>query len=96
MSAALSAVCEETFTLGARLIADAQADGSLRADVTLDDVFIAYWLNARLGQHAGPDADAASRRHIAILLDGLRADAATPLPSDPAQVAAVVRHLLST
>ncbi len=96
MSAALSAVCEETFTLGARLIAEAQADGSLRADVTLDDVFVAYWLNARLGEHAGPDADAASRRHIAIVLDGLRADAATPLPSDPAHVAAAVRHLLQT
>ena len=95
-SAALNAVCEETFTLGARLIADAQADGSLRADVTLDDVFIACWLSARLSEHAGPDADAASRRHIAILVDGLRAEAATPLPSDPAHVAAVVRHLLQT
>jgi AcrR family transcriptional regulator len=96
MSAALSAVCEETFTLGARLVAEAQADGSLRADVTLDDVFIAYWLNARLGEHAGPEADAASRRHIAIVLDGLRADGATPLPSNPAHVAAAVRHLLAT
>ncbi|OBB26251.1 hypothetical protein A5792_03875 [Mycolicibacterium peregrinum] len=95
-SAALSAVCKDTFTLGARLIADAQADGSLRADVTLDDIFIAYWLNARLGEHSGPDADVASRRHIAILLDGLRADGATPLPSAPAHVAAVVRHLLQT
>jgi hypothetical protein len=30
------------------------------------------------------------------VLDGLRADAATPLPSTPAHVAAVVRHLLQT
>lgn len=96
ISAALNAVCEDVFALGARLVAEAQADGSLRADITLDDVFVAYWLNARLGGHAGPDADAASRRHIAIVLDGLRADAATPLPSDPAHVAAAVRHLLQT
>jgi hypothetical protein len=35
-SDALRAVCEQTFTQAARLITDAQADGSLRNDVTLD------------------------------------------------------------
>jgi AcrR family transcriptional regulator len=91
-SAELSAVCEQSFALGARLIADAQADGSLRGDVTVDDVLVALWLNARLSEHAGPAAGAASRRHIALLLDGLRTDAATPLPADPARVAAADRR----
>lgn len=95
-SAALTAVCEESFALASRLIADAQADGSLRDDVSFDDVFIAYWLNARLSEHAGSEAAAVSRRHIAIVLDGLRTDAATPLPADPADVAATVRHLMQT
>jgi AcrR family transcriptional regulator len=93
-SAALNAVCDESFAIAARLIADAQADGSLRDDVSFDDVFVAYWLNTRLSEHAGPEAGAASRRHIAIVLDGLRADAATALPADQASVAAAVRHLL--
>jgi AcrR family transcriptional regulator len=95
-SAALNAVCEDNFALAARLIAEAQADGSLRDDVSFDDVFIAYWLNARLSEHTGSKAAAVSRRHIAIVLDGLRADAATPLPADRADVAAAVRHLLQT
>ncbi|MCP3812028.1 hypothetical protein NLX62_06790 [Mycobacteriaceae bacterium Msp059] len=30
-----------------RLAPDAPADGSLRADVTLDDIFIAYWAAAQ-------------------------------------------------
>jgi AcrR family transcriptional regulator len=93
-SAALNAVCEENFALAARLIAEAQADGSLRDDVSLDDVFVAHWLNARLSEHAGPEAGAASRRHIAIVLDGLRTGAATALPADQASVAAAIRHLL--
>jgi AcrR family transcriptional regulator len=93
-SAALSAACDESLVLGARLLAEAQADGSLRDDVTFVDVFVVYWLNARLSEHAGPEAGAVSRRHIAILLDGLRTDAATPLPADPADVAAAVAHLL--
>jgi AcrR family transcriptional regulator len=95
-SAALNAVCEDSFALGARLIADAQADGSLRGDVSFDDVFMAYWLNARLSEHAGPEAGAVSRRHIAIVLDGLRTGATTALPADQASVAAAVRHLLQT
>ncbi len=94
-SAALNAVCEEGFALAARLIAEAQADGSRRDDVSLDDVFVAHWLNARLSDHAGPEV-AASRRHIAIVLDGLRTGAATALPADQASVAAAVRHLLQT
>jgi AcrR family transcriptional regulator len=93
-STALREVCDESFTIGARLIADAQADGSLRGDVSFDDVFIAYWLNARLSEHAGPEAAVVSRRHIAIVLDGLRTDAATSLPGDSAAAAAAVQHLL--
>jgi AcrR family transcriptional regulator len=95
-SAALNAVCEDSFALGTRLISEAQADGSLRDDVSFDDVFVAYWLNARLSEHAGPEAGAVSRRHIAIVLDGLRTGATTALPADKASVAAAVRHLLQT
>lgn len=83
-SAALNAACEDSFALAKRLIAEAQADGSLRDDVTFDDVFMAYWLNAQLGEHAGPEGAAASRRHIGIVLDGLRTAAATPLPAKDA------------
>jgi hypothetical protein len=79
-SAALAEACDESYALGARLIADAQADGSLRGDVSFDDVYTAYWLNARVCEHADANAAVASRRHIAIVLDGLRAKAASPLP----------------
>jgi hypothetical protein len=36
-----------------------------------------------------------SRRHIALLLDGLRSDAATALPVDQATAAAAAGHLMT-
>ncbi len=63
-----------------QLIRRAQAAGRLRADVMTDDISM---LMCGLGSatrkaHACPDS---WRRHVAIVVDGLRADAAvTPLP----------------
>ncbi|WP_066898592.1 TetR/AcrR family transcriptional regulator, partial [Mycolicibacterium houstonense] len=72
-SPAIEQICQASLELGSRLITEAQADGSLRADITVDDLFTALWLNACLADHGGPDAAAVARRQIALLLDGLRA-----------------------
>lgn len=93
-SPAVEKVCRAGLELGSRLIADAQADGSLRADVTVDDLFTALWLNACLAGGGGPQAAVVARRQIALLLDGLRSAAATALPGGAAEAAAVAECLM--
>ncbi|KAA0120003.1 TetR/AcrR family transcriptional regulator [Mycolicibacterium sp. P9-22] len=93
-SPAVEKVCRAGLELGSRLIADAQADGSLRADVTVDDLFTALWLNACLADHGGPQAPVVARRQIALLLDGLRSVGQRTLPGGAAEAAAVAARLM--
>jgi AcrR family transcriptional regulator len=76
-----------------RLVARAQEAGALRADIGLPDLglLISAVVDATEGIRAtAPDM---WRRHLAVLFDGLRADAAHPLPGpapDPDEVAAAM------
>lgn len=65
------------------LIRHAQAQGSLRADFVPEDVVLLLLANAgvvRTMRGAAPDA---WRRFVGLMLDGLRADRARPLPPPP-------------
>lgn len=65
------------------LIRRAQAQGSLRADFVPEDVVLLLLANAgvvRAMRAAAPDA---WRRFVGLILDGLRADCARPLPPPP-------------
>jgi AcrR family transcriptional regulator len=77
-----------------RLVARAHAAGVLRADFTDQDVVLLLMANAGLVERAYGIADEASARLIALLLDGLRATAATAGPAAPSagQVLAAMRH----
>jgi AcrR family transcriptional regulator len=77
-----------------RLVARAHAAGVLRADFTDRDVVLLLMANAGLVERAHGITDEASARLIALLLDGLRATAATAGPAGPsaAQVRAAMRH----
>lgn len=90
----LSSACEESVAFGTRLIADAQAEGSLRADLTADDIVVVFWLNAYLTRTVATAAPDAWRRQLAIFLDGLRVDAATALPVAPDAVTAALPVML--
>ena len=74
----LQAEVNEVF---AQLVSRAQASGDLRTDLVLDDIpmfMCGIGLGARK-THACPDA---WRRHISIVIDGLRASSASsPLPT---------------
>jgi AcrR family transcriptional regulator len=94
-STELTAICQDSVTVGSRLLAEAKADGSLRPDLTADDVFLVFWLNAHLTRTTSTVAPDAWRRQIAFLLDGLRAGAATPLPVGPDAVATALPLMLS-
>jgi AcrR family transcriptional regulator len=66
-----------------RLIERAQAEGTLRADFTSADLPLVFWSSGRVIELTEPVAPDHWRRFLALLLDGLRAPAAAPLPGRP-------------
>jgi AcrR family transcriptional regulator len=66
-----------------RLVERAQEQGSLRADFTPEDVPVVFWTAGRVIETTSQVAPDLWRRYLALLLDGLRASAATPLPRPP-------------
>jgi AcrR family transcriptional regulator len=78
-----------------RLLTRAQDSGDLRADFTLPDMAFVTWSITRTIEATGAAHPDAWRRHLAFLLDGLRAAAAHPLPEPPLtdrQVARLLEH----
>jgi len=76
-----------------RLIERAQAAGAMRGDVVAEDIPM-LMAGVGLSRAAGPGAQ--WERHLAVVIDGLRAEGAHPLPSRPlsrAQLDAIVREL---
>lgn len=66
-----------------RLIERAQEQGTLRADFTLEDIPLVLWSGGRVIEATSTVAPELWRRSLGLMLDGLRADAATPLPQPP-------------
>ncbi len=77
---AVQAAMTELHDAMATVMRRAQAAGSLRADVALDDV---PTLMCGLARVVGSSDRPGWERYLAIVLDGLRADRATPLPPAP-------------
>jgi AcrR family transcriptional regulator len=76
-----------------RLIKRAQAAGALRADVVAEDIPM---LLAGVGISRSSGKGISWERHLALVIDGLRAEGAHPLPSKPltrAQLDAMVSEL---
>lgn len=57
----------------------AQEQGAMRADVGLADVRAVFWGVGEVAEVAAETAPELWRRHLHLLLDGLRAPAATPM-----------------
>jgi AcrR family transcriptional regulator len=66
-----------------RLIERAQEQGALRADFTAEDMPLLLWSGGRVIEATATVAPDLWRRYLGLLLDGLRADAATALPHPP-------------
>jgi AcrR family transcriptional regulator len=64
-----------------QVIARAQEQGTLRADFAAEDMPVLFWASGRVlevTKNAAPDY---WRRYLGFVLDGLRAESATPLPA---------------
>jgi AcrR family transcriptional regulator len=61
-----------------RLIGRAKEQGSLRGDYTVGDLLLALWSFAPVLEATAEVAPNVWRRHLQILLDGMRAEGATP------------------
>src|SRR6266536_1811889 len=66
-----------------RLIERAQEQGAMRADFTAEDMPVVFWAGGRVIEATAAVAPEFWRRHLGLLLDGLRAEAATPLQHPP-------------
>ncbi|MDJ0345815.1 helix-turn-helix domain-containing protein [Streptomyces sp. H10-C2] len=76
--------------LSCAILDRAQRAGVVRPDLTPEDLAFLIWSQARITQATREIAPRAWRRHLALLLDGFRAERAHPLPEPamtPGQVA---------
>jgi len=65
------------------LVERAQRAGVPRPDVDLTDIGLLVWASVRATEGVRTVTPDAWRRHLALVLDGLRTDAAHPLPGRP-------------
>jgi AcrR family transcriptional regulator len=75
------------------LIERAQKQGDLRPDFTVEDLPLVFFSTGRVIEATAEVSPDVWRRHLGIVLDGLRTEAATPLPAPPltrAQVGEIV------
>jgi len=66
-----------------QLVARAQAEGRLRPDFSAEDLPVVFRALGRVIEATGEGAPELWRRYLALVVDGLRAGAATPLPVPP-------------
>jgi AcrR family transcriptional regulator len=95
----LMALCESSHAAAARIIERAQQAGALRPDFTRGDLLFVFGTNALLARASADAAPTAWRRGVAFMLDGLRTEAARPLPAGPLteeQLAQVLGGLTGT
>lgn len=67
----------------AQLIERAKQAGAMRADLASEDLAFVIWGIAQTVERTADVAPRLWRRHLALLLDGFRAEAAHPLPEPP-------------
>lgn len=67
----------------ARLVARGHREGALRLDFSPQDIALVLWSGESVIERSADLSPELWRRHLGLLLDGLRPAAATPLPSPP-------------
>ncbi|MCU1605933.1 MAG: transcriptional regulator, TetR family [Modestobacter sp.] len=78
------------------LLERARSAGELRPDVTVEDVVLVLLANAGVVRRTAEHAPAASRRLVALLLDGMHAAAASPGSAPPPDPESLARAIAGT
>jgi AcrR family transcriptional regulator len=86
-----AAIRRELRPLLLRLVERAQAQGSLRADLSPEDIPLLLWAGDGVIECAANVDPQVWRRYLGLLMDGLRSDAATPQEYAPLTRAQVDR-----
>jgi AcrR family transcriptional regulator len=82
-AAGLAATQDRIGDIAARIIRRAQEQGSLRPDLTTEDLAFVIWSQSGINHATRDIAPRAWRRHLYLMLDGFRAEHAHPLPEPP-------------
>ena len=83
-STALSTQRDEVIKIASRLLRRAQEAGAIREDIDIGDVVLAVVLVSKLIPPSNDElGEMVFRRLIALMMDGLRGAACTPLPGRP-------------
>ena len=90
----VEAARKRAYDLSRRIVERAQAEGSLRPDVTAEDLAFIVWAHSRVSEATHAIDPHAWRRYLALTLDGLRTTAAHPLPAPPLRPRQVLRAQL--
>jgi AcrR family transcriptional regulator len=79
------------YELSCRIVERAQTEGSLRPDITAEDLAFIVWAHTRVSEATHAIDPRAWRRYLALTLDGFRTRAAHPLPAPPLRPRQVLR-----
>ncbi|MEV0640903.1 helix-turn-helix domain-containing protein [Streptomyces sp. NPDC050619] len=93
-TACLAGAQSRIHELAVRIVERAQEQGTLRSDVTPEDLAFVIWSNARVTEATQDIAPEAWRRYLHLLLDGFRAERAHPLPQPPLSKDELYRAML--
>jgi AcrR family transcriptional regulator len=90
----IEAARKRAYDLVRRIVERAQTEGSLRPDITAEDLAFIVWALSRISEATHAIDPNAWRRYLALTLDGFRATAAHPLPAPPLRPRQVLRAQL--
>jgi len=90
----IEAARKRAYDLSCRIIERAQAEGTLRTDITAEDLAFIVWAHTRVSEATHAIDPHVWRRYLALTLDGFRAGAAHPLPVPPLRPRQVLRAQL--
>lgn len=76
----LTEACHRGFATIAALVERARTDGRLRSDFAMSDLACLIWAMTRIIDTTADVAPQGWRRQLAFMVDGLRSDAAQPIP----------------
>jgi AcrR family transcriptional regulator len=79
----LESTKDRAYQLARQIVARAHQAGTLRSDVTAEDIAFLLWASTRINEATCSIAPRAWRRHLGLMLDAFRAENAHPLPEPP-------------